>query len=110
MGRQRSHALLVPDGDALARLDLADAGERQTWGTACFHASSSGTASRLATVNSSSKSSPSVSAASKGGLAEGLGFGGAARFAADGDRGRQQFRAHPAGRRGYAAGRPPARR
>src|ERR1035438_6591547 len=25
MGRQRSHALLVTDGDALARLDLADA-------------------------------------------------------------------------------------
>src|ERR1017187_4124015 len=30
MGRQRSHALLVPDGDALARLDPADARQRET--------------------------------------------------------------------------------
>src|ERR1700674_3320688 len=40
------------------------------FGNCFFHASRNGTASRLATVNSSSKSSPSVSAASKGGLAD----------------------------------------
>src|ERR1017187_400178 len=29
IGRQRSHALLVPDGDALTRLNLADARQRE---------------------------------------------------------------------------------
>src|ERR1035441_6422005 len=30
IGRQRSHALLVPDVDSLARLDLADARQRES--------------------------------------------------------------------------------
>ena len=48
-------------------------------GNCFFQASIRGTASREATVKSSSKSSPSVNAASNGGLAEALAL--AARFA-----------------------------
>ena len=51
-----------------------------SFGNFSFHASSNFTASLLATVNSSSKSSPSVSAAAKAGLADEFFF--AASFAA----------------------------
>ena len=66
-------------------------------GNSFFHASSSGTASRLATVKSNSKSSPSVSAASNGGLAGELRARGQFRRAADGDGRGQQLRADATG-------------